>query len=82
MGVVPSKIADFNKSAITVKNKLFSIENFKKPRPQGFAAFFPEFISAQRFISRTPMNGSLVCSTDSSENVIRNGWVFLNCSLY
>ena len=37
---------------------------FKKPLSIKEAAFFPRFISAQRMIGRTPMNGSLICSVN------------------
>ena len=54
----------------------------KKPLSVKEAAFFPQFISAQHALGRTPMNGSLICSTKSSGLSDRNGWVFLNCSSY
>jgi hypothetical protein len=54
----------------------------KKPLSAKEAAFFPQFISAQHALSRTPMNGSLICSSKSSDLLGRNGWVFLNCSSY
>jgi hypothetical protein len=56
---------------------------FKKPLSFGATAFFPRFISVQHLASsRTPMNGSLVCSNLSQGKAEMNGRVFLIGSLY
>ncbi len=69
-------------SSRSVLSRLNLLTVLRKPLSVLEAAFFPQFISAQQIVSRTPMNGSLVCSGKSSGLSVRNGWVFLNCSLY